>query len=205
MVIALLQGISFGMAPLLGIGPFKIFVLSQSLQRGWRNALHLALVPLVADVPVILLMWMVLQQLPASVVNLLRIVGGVFYLYLAYHIVVNVQKEIRREDLRNTPQRSFLQAIAAVWVTPAVYVNWSTIGVPAMLLYAEQSAGRVVGFLLGFYLLWVGGLALQIYLVGKAGDLNPNANKALIYLAVSLLVWFGLYQLWIGGSTIFGA
>lgn len=204
MVLALLQGISFGMAPLLSIGPFKIFVLSQSLQRGWRNSLYLAFVPLIADIPVIIILWLLLQQLPKPAVNVLRVVGGGFYIYLAYRIVKNSTRDLRSEDLAQPPQRTFLQAITAVWVTPAVYINWSTIGIPAMLGYIEDSIWHMASFVLGFYILWIGGLAFQIFLVGRAGDVSKKVNTWLVYFAALLLVWFGIYQFWIGAATILG-
>jgi threonine/homoserine/homoserine lactone efflux protein len=198
MLTALLQGISFGLAPLLSIGPFKIFVFSQALQRGWRRSIHLALVPLIADIPLILLLWLLIRALPPLSVDLLRLVGGGFYLYLAYRIVKGARREGGREALETAPRRTFLQAITAVWVTPAAYINWSTIGVPAILRYGEQSAGQLAAFLVGFYILWVGGLTLQIYVVGAAGNLNRRANLLLVYAAAALLVWFGVYQFWIG-------
>ena len=205
MWIALLQGISFATAPLLAFSPFKIFVFSQALQQGWRRSLPLALVPLLADIPVILLLWVVLRQLPAWSVDILRMTGGVFYIYLAYSIIRRARQPVQVDDvLANAPRRTFSQAITAVWVSPQIYINWSIIGIPALLGYAAQSPWHMIAFLLGFYLLWVGGLALQIILVGQAGKISSNANTYIVVIAALLLVGFGFYQLWLGATNLLG-
>lgn len=204
MWIALLQGISFATAPLLAFSPFKIFVFSQALQQGWRRSLPLALVPLLADIPVVMLIWLVLRQLPAWSVDTLRLTGGLFYIYLAYGISRKARRRVRAEVLANAPRRTFGQAITAVWVSPQVYINWSIIGVPALLAYAAQSTWHMAGFLTGFYLLWVGGLALQIVVVGQAGKWSAQANTYIVAVAALLLVGFGVYQFWIGATNLLG-
>ena len=73
---------------------------------------------------------------------------------------------------------------------------------PALLAYAAQSNWYVVGFLAGFYGLFVGGLALQIILVGQAGKLSSQANGYVIAGAALLLVGFGLYMFWIGATNL---
>lgn len=202
MWVALLQGISFATAPLLAFSPFKIFVFSQALQQGWRRSLPLALVPLLADIPVVILIWLVLQQLPAWSLDALRITGGLFYIYLAYGIIRKARRQVKSEVLASTPRQTFGQAITAVWISPQVYLNWSIIGVPALLAYAAQSTWHMAGFLIGFYLLWVGGLALQIIGVGQAGKISSRTNTYIVAIAALLLIGFGFYQFWIGATNL---
>jgi threonine/homoserine/homoserine lactone efflux protein len=83
MIVIFLHALSLATTPLLSFRPYKILVLSAALQHGWRRALPLALTPLVADIPVILLVWLVLRQLPEDAIRLLRISGGLFFIYLA--------------------------------------------------------------------------------------------------------------------------
>ncbi len=202
MWVALLQGFSFATAPLFSFSPFKIFVFSQTLQQGWRRSLPLAFVPLLADIPVVIFIWLILRQLPAWSVNTLRMTGGLFYIYLAYGLIRNARKQVSAVVLASAPRRTFGQAITAVWVSPQIYINWSIIGVPALLAYAGQSTWHMVAFLLGFYLLFVGGLAMQILLVGQAGKFSARANIYIIAVAALLLVGFGVYQFWIGATNL---
>lgn len=202
MWLALLQGISFASAPLLSFGPFKIFVLSSAVRQGWRRALPLALTPLIADIPVIVLIWVIVRQLPDWSVNVLRILGGIFYIYLAVGLVRRANQPIEAEMVTKAPRRTFWQAITAIWITPQVYINWSVIGIPAVLGYSEASPWHAAAFLAGFYLLWVGGLAVQILVFAQVGKLHERATSYVMIAASILLVGFGIYQAWIGISSL---
>jgi hypothetical protein len=92
MIVIFLHSLSFATTPLLAFGPFKIFVLSHALQNGWRRSLPLALTPLVADIPVILLVWLVLRQLPEQAIDVLRVTGGLFFFYLALVLYRNARR-----------------------------------------------------------------------------------------------------------------
>jgi len=85
-----------------------------------------------------------------------------------------------------------------------VYINWSVIGVPALLGYAEQSVAHAVVFLIGFYLVWVGGLAVQIWLVGQADRVLDTRTVYLVYGGSTLLIGFGIYQILLGLSNLMG-
>ena len=199
MIVIFLHALSFATTPLLAFGPFKIFVLSHALQNGWRHALPLALTPLVADIPVILLVWSVLRQLSEQAIEVLRVTGGLFFFYLAYVLFRNArQMRSLEERVSGTPNRTFWQAVLSIWISPQVYINWTAIGIPALLGYSKQSLWHGIAFLISFYTLWVGGLAAQIILFGQAGKFNVQANNILIILASLLLVGFGVYQIWLG-------
>lgn len=205
MIIIFLHSLSLATTPLLGFGPFKIFVLSQALQHGWRRSLPLALTPLVADIPVILFVWLVLRQLPDQAIDVLRITGGVFFFYLAYILFRNArQMWVVDETVASVPNRTFWQAILAIWISPQVYINWTAIGIPALLGYIEQTIWRGAAFLGMFYILWIGGLAAQIILFSQAGKINTQVNTFVIILASLLLVGFGVYQIRVGASGLIG-
>jgi threonine/homoserine/homoserine lactone efflux protein len=192
MLLALLQGVSFATVPLLSISPFKIFVLSSAVRQGWRRALPLATVPLIGDVPIILVLWLLLRQFPEWAVNVLRTIGGLFYLYLAVGLIRSARRVLAPERLDSEFRRTYRQAVAAIWITPNVYINWSLIGIPALLNYAQQSAIHAALFLIGFYLVWVGGLGLQILLAAQAGRLPPRSVSYLVIGGSLVLVGFGL-------------
>jgi threonine/homoserine/homoserine lactone efflux protein len=202
MWLALFQGVSFAMAPLLSFSPFKLFVFSSALRQGWRKSLPLALTPLIADIPIILLIWLILRQIPDAALHALRIAGGLFYIYLAVGLIRRANHPVDAQTVSNSPQRSFWQAITAIWITPQVYINWSVIGVPALLTYGDESPWNAVAFLIGFYVLWVVGLAAQIVIFGQAGKLNQTATRYVIIAASLLLVGFGVYQCWLGAAAL---
>jgi threonine/homoserine/homoserine lactone efflux protein len=205
MIVIFLHSLSFATTPLLAFGPFKIFVLSHALQNGWRRALPLALTPLVADIPVILLVWLVRRQLPDRAIDVLRITGGLFFFYLASVLFWDARRmQVVDERVANAPKRTFWQAVFSIWISPQVYVNWTAIGIPALLDYTEEAVWRWFAFLGSFYLLWVGGLAAQILFFSQAGRINTQANNIVIILASMLLTGFGMYQIWLGANGLLG-
>ncbi len=199
MIVIFLHALSLATLPLLSFGPFKIFVLSQALQIGVKRSLPLALTPLVADIPVILLVWLVLRQLPQQAIHWLQISGGLFFFYLAYVLFGHMrQMQLSTEAVARAPNRTFWQAIVAIWISPQVYLNWTAVGVPALLTYSAQSAWHGAAFLLFFYLLWIGGLSLQIVVFGQAGKISGQLNSYLATVGSLLLIGFGIYQIWLG-------
>jgi len=198
MTVIFVHALTLAAPPLLSFSPFKIFVLAQAIQRGWRRALPLALTPLAADLPVIVLVLLVLRQLPDSAIQILRIAGGLFYFYLSRLLLRNASRPPAEIDAGKVPSHTFWQAVTAIWISPAVYINWTTVGVPGLLTYSQQAVWRGIAFLLFFYLMWIGGLAAQIVLFGGAGRISAGANSWLLRLAALLLVGFGAYQIWLG-------
>lgn len=199
MIVIFLHALSLATIPLLSFGPFKIFVLSQALQVGWRRSLPLAFTPLAADIPVILLVWLVLRQVPAAAIDVLRVTGGLFFFYLAYVLFRNVRKmQVSAQEVANAPHRTFWQAVTAIWISPQVYINWTVVGIPALLAYANESFWRGLAFLFFFYLLWIGGLSVQITVFSQAGKINERANIYLVMVGSLLLIGFGVYQIWLG-------
>ncbi len=202
MIVILLHALSLATTPLLSFSPFKILVLSAGLQHGWRRSLPLALTPLAADIPVIILVWLVLRQLPDDAIDLLRISGGLFFLYLATVLFRNarrMQKTPASPERVGAPlSRTFWQAVVAIWIAPQVYINWTVIGIPALLGYLQEAIWRGITFLLFFYALWIGGLAAQIVLFSQAGKINAQANNYIIMVASLFLVGFGVFQINLG-------
>jgi threonine/homoserine/homoserine lactone efflux protein len=150
------------------------------------------------------LLWVVLQQVPEWSVEGLRALGGLFYIYLAIRLVRTAGTQLAPDMLDVEFNRSYWQAVVAVWITPVAYINWAVIGVPALLTYAEQSLAHVIAFLVGFYAVWVGGLAAQIWIVGQADRVLKTRTVYLVYAGSILLVGFGIYQIWLGLSNILG-
>jgi threonine/homoserine/homoserine lactone efflux protein len=202
MLLPLLQGISFATAPLLSISPFKIFLLSSAIRQGWRKALPLATVPLVGDLPIILTLWLLVRQLPDWGLEGLRIAGGLFYLHLAIGLFRGARRSLSPEALGAQSRQSYRQAVVAIWISPNVYINWGSIGIPALLGYSEQSAAHAALFLIGFYVVWVGGLGLQIVVAGQAGRFPPRSRTVLAGAGSLLLVGFGLRQVWLGMTRL---
>lgn len=199
MWIYLLQGIGYGLAAAVQPGPLQTYLISQTLTRGWKRALPLALAPLISDGPMVTICLLVLSQVPEWFQRVLYIVGGLFVLYLAYGAFKAWQNfDLGIPQAESTPQRGVFKAALMNIFNPGPYIYWTLVAGPILLAGWREAPANGLGFLLGFYLTLVGGFAATVLLFGTAAKLGPKVNRALLGISVIALLGFGLYQLGLG-------
>ena len=195
----LIQGMGFGFAAAAQPGPFQTYIISQSLSKGWRKALPAALAPLISDGPIIALCLLVLSQVPAWFERVLYVIGGMFILYLAY----GAYKAWKNFDA-NIPApesgtgQSIWKAALMNALSPGPYIFWSLVTGPVLMRGWRQTPIHGMGFLAGFYVILISGLALIILVFGVARELGPKVNRTLLGISAFALLIFGLYQLYSG-------
>jgi len=197
----IVQGIGYGFAAAAQPGPFQTYVISQSLTKGWRKALPAALAPLVSDGPIIALCLLVLSQVPIWLQRFLYIAGGLFILYLAYGTYQAWKNfDVNIPSSESAAGQSIWQAALMNALSPGPYIFWSLVTGPILMRGWRETPVHGIGFLTGFYIILISGLALIILVFGMARDLGPKVNRALLGISAIALLVFGLYQL---GSGIF--
>jgi len=198
MWIYLLQGVGYGFAAASQPGPFQTYLISQTLTRGWKRTLPAALAPLVSDGPIIALCLLALSQVPVWMERVLYIAGGAFILYLAYSAYkswLNFNPNVQAES---TNQQSVLKAALMNALSPGPYIFWTLITGPILVAGWRESPAHGIGFLAGFYVTLIGGLAAIILVFGMASKLGAKVNRAMIGVSAIALFVFGLFQLWQG-------
>ena len=177
MLIYLIQGIGYGFAAAMQPGPFQTYVISQTLNHGWRRALPAALAPLISDGPIILLVLLVLSQLPESLVSILHLASGLFVLYLARDAFVawnnygSANSETDSAALKLT-RGGLLKAATMNLLSPGPYVYWSLVAGPILMAGWRQASTNGIGFLFGFYLAMMGGLGGSSCCLALPGSLG---------------------------------
>ena len=195
----ILQGIGYGLAAAAQPGPFQTYLISQTLLKGWRQALPAALAPLVSDGPTIAICLLVLSQVPPWLQRFLYIAGGLFLLYLAY----GAYKSWKNLDL-NIPivetatQQSIFKAALINMLNPNPYIFWSLVTGPILVTGWRETPVYGIGFITGFYLTLILGFSTIIIVFGSARQLGPRVNRALLGISAIALFCFGLIQLWLG-------
>ncbi len=200
-IISLLaQGCGLGFTAAVQPGPLQTYIMTQTLQHGWRRALPTIFAPLLSDGPIMLLTLFVLVQLPADVLRFMRIGGGVFILYLAW----NTFHEIRRGASVNTAQPTglegreagtFWRAVTINLLNPSVYIFWSTISGPIMVQAWKQAPASAIAFLFGFYAVIVSWNGITVALFHQARRLDDRLVKILLSASVLILAVFGILLL----------
>ncbi len=195
----LLQGIGFGFTAASQPGPFQTYLISQSLTRGWQRTLPSALAPLISDGPIILLSVLVLSQVPDWLQRILYVAGGIFVLYLAYGAFNSwrsYEETIARPETAG--DQTILKAAMTNALSPGAYIFWTLVTGPILVQGWRESPINGIGFLAGFYVTLITGLAAVILVFGIAAKLGPKLNRALLAISFIVLFGFGLYQLWLG-------
>jgi threonine/homoserine/homoserine lactone efflux protein len=203
MISSLIPGIAYGFAAAVTPGPLCMYLISQSIAMGWRRTLPAAFSPLISDGPVAVLVLGILSQAPSSLVQYLRLPGGIFILYLAF----GAWRSWRIFDSENavpvqSNSNSLWKAAVVNWLNPNLYLGWSIILGPIVLSGWNESPAIGIGLISVFYLTMIGTMIGMIILFAAAGTLGSKVRKSLIGLSSIGLVYLGLYQLWLGISAL---
>lgn len=190
-----IQGIGLGFAAAIQPGPFQTYVISQTLKRGWRATLPAALAPLISDGPIIAMMLLVLSQMPPWLQQALNIVSGLFILYLAWSAYQSWRDFVPTTVDASGSSQSVLRAALMNLLSPGPYIYWSLIAGPILVAGWQQAPRNGLGFLAGFYVTIVSGIAGTILLFGLARQLGPQVHRLLLGFSAIALTGFGLYQL----------
>jgi threonine/homoserine/homoserine lactone efflux protein len=196
-------GVTLGFAAGVQPGPFQTFLISRTLQHGWRPTLPAACAPLLSDLPAIALALLLLTSVPAWMQNALYFVGGFFLLFLAWGAYRSFRTyEINQSALLASGRQSFFRAVALNLVNPNPYLFWSLVIGPLLLKGWAEAASNGIAMVSGFYATIVLTSMGVILLFAGIGRLFPKINRILIAISVVALACFGVYQLWLGASAL---
>jgi threonine/homoserine/homoserine lactone efflux protein len=187
------QGVSLGFSAGAMPGPFQSYLISSALAYGWRKSLIIIFSPLITDGPIILLTVFILRQVPDGFIQIVRIVGGLYLLWIAFRAWQRYRAGVTF-DAANSPARShtLTQGLLMNWLSPGPYLFWGTINGPLLVQGLEQSAWHGLVFLLAFYGTFLGFLALYVLVFDRLRRLDEKITRAIFVLTIGVLVVFGL-------------
>jgi len=199
------QGATLGLSATIMPGPFQAYLLSQALKNGWKHTLPLALTPLITDGPIIALVLYALNQTPQYLLDMLRIMGGLFMLYLSRGVFLNLKDSSPIEKpLKKTIRQSFFNAVVMNVLNPNPYIFWGMVAGPILLSGWRESMGSGVSFVIGFYGTFIMSLSVLIITFAVTGKINKKFSHIFGALAGMALLLFGLYQTMTGLLTVAG-
>lgn len=198
-----LFGVSYGFAAAAQPGQLQAYLVSRAVSNGWRRTLPAVFAPLLSDLPVIVIVLLVLTRVPPLMVSVLRLVGGVFLLYLA-------ADAIRRWRARGGPQplpdipahRTFIEAVFVNLLNPNPYLGWALVLGPWLLEAWGKSAATGLALLTAFYTTLVVASGTMVVLFSLARSLGPGVTRWLLGLSGLALGAFGVWQLWAGAAAL---
>ena len=201
MLLYLSQGLILGGTAAAQPGPLLAYLLSQTISNGWRRTLPAAFAPLISDLPIILLVLVALTNAPDWSLQLLRVIGGFFLLYLAHGAFRSCRTATTAVAVSaQSAHKGVLNAAFMNLLSPNPYIFWATIAGPIVIAGWKESPGKGISFVLGFYLTLVGGFMAFIVIFALTKRLDKRISRFLSAVSAIALLFFGLYQLWRGIS-----
>lgn len=191
------------MAAAIQPGPFQAFLLARTVENGWKRTLPAAFAPLLSDLPIILLVLFVLNNLPDYILLLLKIAGGLLLLYLgidAFRRSKRQTPEIFSEKARKT--HTLFEAALINLLNPNPYLSWALIMGPLLLEAWRQEPSYGIALLVSFYAALVLSMMLVILLFGMTSRMSPRARQTMMIVSAAILAVVGLYQLGAGLYTL---
>jgi threonine/homoserine/homoserine lactone efflux protein len=192
----IIRGVSLGFSAGVLPGPFQAYIINATLMLGWRKSIVIILSPLITDIPIATLIVVILGQLPVGFIQVLRIVGGLFLLWLAYstwkQYRVGVTLGETVDGSSTASQRALLRGVMMNFVSPGPYLFWSTVNGPLLIEALEQSVWNGIVVLIAFYGTFLLILALTVFIFDRLRRLDERVTRAILFLTIVILVWFGV-------------
>lgn len=195
MTALLLQGAVLGLSAAMLPGPFQAFLVSESVRRGWRRTLPVALAPLLSDGPVLVLVFLVVGRFPPALLDGLRVAGGVFVAFLAYGAL---RALIAGTFAGGAAYGGVVKGAVTNLLNPNPWLFWGLVGAPIAIAAWHAAPPHALGFMIAFYGVMVSATGALIVVFGSAARLGEGLRRVLMGASVVALVGFALYQIAVG-------
>jgi threonine/homoserine/homoserine lactone efflux protein len=203
MVELLIAGIILGLYSGFSPGPLLVLVISQTLTHGYREGVKVALVPVITDLPIILISIVLLSVVSGYnfIIGSISILGGLYVLYLAYGSI-NTKGLTSNFDIEEP--KSLKKGIIVNLLNPSPYLFWITVGGPILITAYSRDIASPLLFITGFYTFLVGSKIVLAYATGKSRDFLIGTSYVYIMRILGVfLIIFALYLINEGIQLIF--
>ena len=184
----ILSGIVFGLSAGLSPGPLLTLLVSQTLQHGLKEGMKIAVVPLITDLPIILLTSGILSSLfnIQSLFGIISILGGLFLFYLGYESITFQGMDMNPNQKK--PQ-SFRKGILVNFLNPNPYLFWLSIGTPTILKAVHINLWTPVLFILSFYIFLIGIKFTIVVLIEKSRHVLKSSYYIFMNKMLGIILW----------------
>lgn len=181
-----LLGLSLGLSAGIAPGPLLALVLQRSLHHGTASGIRVALAPLITDVPIVALAFVLVGRMSTAWVQAMLGAGGLFVLWLAYDAWRQSHKVLVLNTVPSAKQ-DVLHGAMVNFLNPHPYLFWLTVGAPTAVRAWRSTPWAAIGFVLAFYVLLLGSKIILAVAVGRAHSLRRQ-QLWLRFSALLLLV-----------------
>ena len=196
---AAILGLTAGISP----GPLLAVVIQQTLQHGAGEGIKIALAPLITDIPIIGIAFLLYLSTPMlnDVLGLVSFAGAVFILLLG---LKSLRTESVEYELPIGLPRSYSKGILVNALSPHPYLFWFLVGVPTTIKAGLESINLSFVFILGFMFCLIGSKVMVALVVAQSRRFISGRLYRWIMRGLGLCLIAFSIQLFREGMILFG-
>jgi threonine/homoserine/homoserine lactone efflux protein len=182
----LISGIVFGLSSGLIPGPLLTLVISETLKHGIREGIKISIVPLLSDIPIVLVTILILTRLSdiRPALGIISILGTIFLFYLAIESLSFRGSDI---DAEAKPQ-SVKKGVITNLLNPSPYIFWLSIGAPMVVKAMDIGLLSASLFIFSFYFSLVGSKIIVAFVTGRSRHFLKSSNFIYTIRALGLVL-----------------
>ncbi len=189
-------GMSLGLGAGATPGPLLAVLLGATLRGGFRAGARVAVVPLLTDLPIVVLALTVLAALPGRATAVVALAGAAFVLWLA----IGTYREAAGAVLEAAPSADpgiVRRAALINLLNPHAWLFWVTVGAPLLITAWAVGPAHAIAFVAGFYGMFVvSKLAIAVVVSRARGHLDQGWYRGLLRVTALLLAAAAVALTW---------
>ena len=188
---SLLFGMIIGLAVGLSPGPLITLVISETLTKGKKEGIEVAVSVPISELPIILFALVILSSGAEETILLgvISLLGACFLIYLG---LANLRANVK-ESNHPGKDKALLKGITTNLLNPNAYMFWLTIGGPKVLESVHVHSSVFMFFIFGFYMMLVGSKIAVAMVVDRSRTLAKSKYYTYITRALgAVLIVFAL-------------
>ena len=181
-----ISGIIFGLSSGLIPGPLLTLVISETLKHGIREGIKISIVPLLSDLPIVLVTILILTRLSdiRPALGIISILGTIFLFYLAIESLSFKGSDIDTE----AKPRSVKKGLITNLLNPSPYIFWFSIGAPTVVKAMDIGLLSASLFIFAFYFSLVGSKIMVAFVTGRYRHFLKSRNFIYTIRALGLVL-----------------
>lgn len=191
----LFLGLSLGLSAGLAPGPLLALVIQRSVQGGLASGLRVAVAPLLSDLPIVVLSFLLVGRLPEAGLDIMLGIGGLFVLWLGFDAMRHAGDGIDT-TVTKTARQDYLHGALINFLNPHPYLFWVAVGAPTVVRAWRTDPWMAVVFIVSFYALLIGSKVVLAFLFSRARALPQRQYTWMIRFSSLLLLIAGVFMLY---------
>jgi threonine/homoserine/homoserine lactone efflux protein len=161
-------------------------VITETLKHGIREGIKISIVPLLSDLPIVLVTILILTRLSdiRPALGIISILGTIFLFYLAIESLSFRGSEI---DAEAKPQ-SVKKGVITNLLNPNPYIFWLSIGAPTVVKAMDIGLLSASLFIFFFYFSLVGSKIIVAFVTGRSRHFLKSGNFIYTIRALGLVL-----------------